>query len=70
MISLPEAPEGTAQVVPALGSVQREVVGAAVPAGGRLLPLHQQVVEQAGGADPEPFRFQPVVTDCLVYENK
>src|SRR5690606_11303345 len=42
-------------------SVQGDVVGAVVVAGGQLAALHEQVVEQGGGADPEPVRVQPLL---------
>src|SRR5262245_56625723 len=41
-------------------SVEREVVGAGVGAGQLLASLHEQVVEQAGRADPEVVRGQPL----------
>src|SRR3984885_11827338 len=51
-------------------SVQREVVGAGVTAGGQLGPLHQQVVQQAGGAEAEPVRIQPVLPRRLVDQDQ
>src|SRR6478735_5329283 len=50
----------------AMGSVQREVVGAGVAAGLHLGALHEQLVEQGGGAEAEPVRVQPVGTGDLV----
>src|SRR6478735_1790902 len=55
-----------ALVVLAMGSVQREVVGAGVPSGGHLGALHQQVVQQRRGAEPEPVRVEPVLAGGLV----
>ena len=43
-----------------------DVVGAAVAAGGELAALHQQVVEQGGGAEAEPVRVEPVGAGDLV----
>src|SRR5260370_38871546 len=51
-------------------SVQREVVGAGVTAGGQLGPLHEQVVQQAGGADAEPVGIEPVLPRRLVDQNQ
>src|ERR1700722_9297458 len=51
-------------------SVQREVVGAGVTAGGQLGPLHQQVVQQAGGAEAEPVGIQPVLPRRLVDQDQ
>src|SRR5208282_6725895 len=51
-------------------SVQGEVVGTRVAAGRHLGPLHEQVVEQAGSADAEPLRIQPVLPRCLVDQNQ
>ena len=48
------------------GSVQREVVGTGVAAGRHLGALHQQVVEQRGGAEAEPVRVEPVLARHLV----
>src|SRR3954451_21065659 len=47
-------------------SVQREVVGTGVAAGGHLGALHQQLVEQRGRAEPEPVRVEPVRAGDLV----
>src|SRR5579875_2633442 len=52
------------------GQVQGAVVGAAVAAGGHPGPLHEQVVEQAGGADAEPARVQPVLPRRLVDQHQ
>src|SRR5689334_20782878 len=49
-----------------IASVQGEVVGTAVAAGGDLGALHQQVVEQRGGAEAEPVRVEPVLARHLV----
>ena len=43
-----------------LHSVDRDVVGAGVGTRGQLLTLQEEVVEQAGGAEPEPRRVEPV----------
>src|SRR5690606_41741492 len=43
-----------------MASVQGEVVGACVPAGGQLLALHQQIVQERRGAQPEPLGVEPV----------
>src|SRR5260370_15421998 len=51
-------------------SVQGEVVGAGVTGGGQLGPLHEQVVEQAGGADAEPVGSEPVLPRRLVDQNQ
>src|SRR3954468_22202117 len=51
-------------------SVHADVVGAGVVAGAELLPLQEQVVEQAGGAEAEPVRGQPVGAGRLVHENE
>src|SRR5690606_35059948 len=40
-------------------SVHRHVVGAAVPAARQFVPLHEHVVEQRRGAEPEQVRLQP-----------
>ena len=50
--------------------VEGEVVRTGVAAGGHLLPLHEQVVEQAGGTDPEPVGIQPVGPGRLVDEDE
>src|ERR1700722_13688449 len=50
--------------------VQGEVVGAGVPAGGHLGPLHQQAGEQAGGTEPEPVGGQPVIAGRLVDQHQ
>ena len=42
-------------------SVQGEVVGTGVAPGSHLGPLHEQVVQQAGGAEAEPAGIQPVL---------
>src|SRR5580765_3001 len=47
-------------------SVQGEVVGAGVATGLHLGALHQQVVEQRGGAETEPVRVEPVGAGHLV----
>src|SRR5687767_139252 len=51
-------------------SVHRHVVGAAVVAGAELLPLQQEVVEQAGGAEAEPVGVEPVWADGLVDQHQ
>src|SRR5580704_5586461 len=51
-------------------SVQREVVGAGVAAGGQLGPLHEQVVQQAGGAEAEPVGIEPVLPRRLVDQDQ
>src|SRR3954452_12920053 len=51
-------------------SVHADVVGAGVVAGAELLPLQEQVVEQAGGAEPEPVRGQPVGAGRLVDQDE
>src|SRR3954470_14389318 len=51
-------------------SVHRHVVGAGVVAGAQLLPLQQEVVEQAGGAEPEPVGGQPVGARGLVDQHE
>src|SRR5262245_39913453 len=48
-------------------SVQGHVVGSGVPAGGELLPLHQQIVEKAGRAEAEVCRVEPAFAACLVH---
>src|SRR3954469_22967799 len=51
-------------------SVHRHVVGAGVVAGAQLLPLQQQVVEQAGGAEADPVGGEPVRPGDLVDEDE
>src|ERR1700689_2549060 len=51
-------------------SVQGEVVRAGVAAGGQLGALHEQVVQQAGGAEAEPAGVQPVLTRRLVDQDQ
>src|SRR6266446_6425461 len=51
-------------------SVQGEVVGTRVAAGRHLRALHEQVVQQAGGADAEPARIQPVLPRRLVDQDQ
>src|SRR4051794_34667719 len=51
-------------------SVHADVVGGGVVAGAELLPLQEQVVEQAGGAEPEPVRSQPVGAGRLVDQDE
>src|SRR5580658_6449339 len=51
-------------------SVQGEVVGTRVAAGGHLGPLHEQVVQQAGGAQAEPAGIQPVLPRRLVDQDQ
>src|SRR3954451_6289867 len=46
--------------------IHADVVGAGVVAGAELLPLKEQVVEQAGGAEAEPVGGQPVGAGGLV----
>src|SRR4051794_19712768 len=53
-------------VVAIAASVQGEVVGAGVAAGGELLALHEQVVEQARRAEAEQLRVQPLLAGRLV----
>src|SRR3954463_865130 len=53
-------------VVAIAASVEGEVVGAGVAAGGQLLPLHEQVVEQARGAEAEQLRIEPLLARGLV----
>src|SRR5690242_15265861 len=50
---------------PGGASVEREVVGAGIGASQLLAALHEQVVEQAGRADPEVVRGQPLRTGGL-----
>src|ERR1700754_2876691 len=57
-------------VMGAAASVEREVVGACVAAGGDLLPLDEQVVQEAGGAEPEPVGVEPVVAHGLVDQDQ
>src|SRR5215470_11419847 len=45
---------------PPLVSVEGEIVRAGVGAGELLAALHEQIVEQAGGADAEKLRRQPL----------
>src|SRR5918912_2315272 len=47
-------------------SVDAHVVGAGVVAGAQLLPLQEQVVEEAGRAEAEPVGGQPVGAGGLV----
>src|SRR6478735_5801527 len=47
-------------------SVQREVVGTGVATGRHLGALHEEVVEQRGGAEAEPVGVEPVVAADLV----
>src|SRR5919205_4600626 len=51
-------------------SVDAHVVGAGVVAGAELLPLQEQVVEEAGGAEAEPVGGQPVGPGDLVDEDE
>src|SRR3954467_3315606 len=51
-------------------SVHAHVVGAAVVAGAELLPLQEEVVEQAGGAEAEPVGGQPVGAGRLVDQDE
>src|SRR3954468_4187620 len=53
-----------------IASVDRHVVGAGVVAGAQLLPLQEQVVEQAGGAEAEPVGGEPVGPGDLVDEDQ
>src|SRR3954454_4122829 len=53
-----------------LMSVDAHVVGAGVVAGAELLALHDQVVEQARGAEAEPFGVQPVRPGGLVDQHQ
>src|SRR6516164_7717309 len=50
--------------------VHREVVGAGVGAGELLAALHEQVVEQAGRADAEVVRGQPLRPGDLPHEHQ
>src|SRR3712207_24673 len=51
-------------------SVDAHVVGAGVVAGAQLLPLQEQVVEQAGGAEAEPVGGEPVGAGDLVHQHQ
>src|SRR3954452_4528976 len=51
-------------------SVHADVVGAGVVAGAELLPLQEQVVEQAGGTEAEPVGGEPVGARRLVDEDE
>src|SRR4051794_6871204 len=51
-------------------SVHRHVVGAGVVAGAQLLPLQQEVVEQAGGAEAEQVGGEPVGPGGLVDQHQ
>ena len=51
-------------------SVQRQVVGTGVPSGRHLGPLHEQVIQQAGGADTEEPGIQPVIPRRLVDQHQ
>ena len=53
-----------------IGQSTRHVVGAGVVAGAQLLALQQEVVEQAGGAEAEPVRVEPVGADGLVDQHE
>src|SRR6266542_2525425 len=55
-------------IVPA--SVERELIGSGVASRRHPLPLHQQVVEQARRAQPEPVRVEPVAADRLVDQDE
>src|SRR5689334_18181 len=57
-------------VVMAGPSVDRHVVGAGVVAGAELLPLEQEVVQQAGGAEAEPVGREPVGPRRLVHHDQ
>src|SRR5689334_11527203 len=60
------AVSGTLTICFLPASVEGEVVGAGVAAGRHLGALHQQVVEQRGGAEAEPVRVEPIVARHLV----
>src|SRR5918998_2586752 len=51
-------------------SLLREVLGALVATGGPVLVLHEQVVEQRRGADPESIRRQPLVAQRLLDQHE
>src|SRR5580700_6761533 len=51
-------------------SVQGEVVGAGVAAGGQLGSLHEQIVQQARGAEAEPAGIEPVLPRRLVDQDQ
>src|SRR6476469_8201362 len=51
-------------------SVQGEVVGSGVAAGGQLLPLHEEVVEQARRAEAEQVGVEPLLARGLVDEHE
>src|SRR3954454_14028545 len=57
-------------VVAIAASVQGEVVGAGVAAGGQLLPLHEEVVEQARGPEAEQVRLEPLLPGGLLDEHQ
>src|SRR4051794_7180638 len=50
--------------------VHADVVGAAVVAGAELLPLEQEVVQEAGGAEAEPVGGEPVGPGGLVDQDE
>src|SRR5919106_2298995 len=51
-------------------SLLREVLGPLVAAGGSVLVLHEQVVEQRRGADAEAVGGQPVVAERLLDQHE
>src|SRR2546422_5299667 len=51
-------------------SVLRKVVLVLVPAARLLSELHEQIVGQRRGADPEEIRSQPGVSECLLDEDE
>src|SRR5258708_17817169 len=53
-----------------MASVQGEIVGTGIPAGGHLLALHEQVVEDRRRAHPEPVRVEPVMSGGLVDQHQ
>src|SRR6266545_3522522 len=55
---------------PPAGLVLGEVVAGLVAAGALLGELHEAVVEQAGGAEAEPLRGEPVGTEGLVDQDQ
>src|SRR4051812_21559240 len=57
-------------VVVAIQLLLREVLGTLVAPGLAVLVLHQEVVEQRRGADPEAIGRQPLVTERLVDEHE
>src|SRR5918999_2022681 len=65
-----EYSQASAVRVAVMRSLLREVLRALVAAGGPVLVLHEQVVEQRRGADPEAVRREPLVAQRLLHQHE